>query len=100
MIDIYGLSSETDAEFYYGKYVVSKACDDDVDDAVVMCKKFVIEYGYTAHNPYRTLISDTKLNLKKGEWTQILASLTETKSLLQNSTEIDKDIAIVQGKIN
>lgn len=100
MIEIYGIETVSDAEYYYGKYVVSLAFDEDVDDAVLGAKQFVKEYGYTAHNPYRTLISDTKLRLRKGEWTQILNALKEEREKLVDTLEIDKDIAIVEGKIN
>lgn len=100
LIKIYGVSSATDAEYYYGKYVVAKAFDEDVDEAVAMCKQFVQEYGYTAHNPYRTLIYDTKLNLRKGEWSQILSALEQEKNGLLDTTEIDKDVIKVEAKIN
>lgn len=100
MIYIYGVVSLEDAEFYYGKYVVSKAFDEEVDEALLACEKFVKEYGYTEHNPYRTLIFDTKLNLRRGEWSQILSSLKDSKTQLLNTLEIDKDITIVEGKVN
>lgn len=100
LIDYYGIDSVVDAEYYYGLAVVSHASEHDVEEAILFCKNFVTDYGYTEHNPYRTLISDKKLNLRREEWSKILTALNREKESLTDVSLIERDIVTVQSKIN
>ncbi len=66
--------SITTNEFYFGKYVVSLAKNDNITMAVSKANEFVLNNGYTDYNPFSVMISELgnelgveKLNLIKKE---------------------------------
>ena len=57
----------TSDEYYRGKYAVVLVTNGKYSQAEMLCSSFVSENGYTAHNPFRTMISFVKDDLTQDE---------------------------------
>ena len=75
-----------DAEYYYGKYVVSAYFNGNLDDALLKSIKFIDDFGYTKHNPLRTLIYDTNAEFTVEEVIKIQVALIGVSSKINIET--------------
>ena len=84
-------------EYYYGKAVSSMMQNDKFEDAIFYADKFVDEFGYSEHNPYRIIISSELNSLSISEKLEISQNLQSyiSSATSEELVRINKDASLL-----
>ncbi len=84
-------------EFYYGKYAVALAKNAKFSDALVIADSFVNELGYTANNPFRTLLVDYGVNFSAAQLDELKNKISSYSiSEEQGANRIQEDLILIE----